>query len=194
MLVCRESLTISRDLFYSPVEFIVRGDFRSRHGIKHLLVRSLDTCNVSAHRGMCAHRGPRLFMVQIAARRLRCYSPLTRIAGRYFTPVCQRAGQGPRVLVACQDDGAVIVNVRSPIFRFPFDLHRPTDRRELCVSLNAFSDQRITLSTARISYGLFLLLTLNLPDGRKLHIHGFFLLQRCRRWQMFLGDLLKKLI
>lgn len=49
-----------------------------------------DTCNVSAHRVYVQPSRATLFMVQIAPRRLRCYSPLTRITARYFTPICQR--------------------------------------------------------------------------------------------------------
>lgn len=49
-----------------------------------------DTCNVSAHRVYVQPSRATLFMVQIAPWRLRCYSPLTRITARYFTPICQR--------------------------------------------------------------------------------------------------------
>lgn len=122
----RASLTISRDLFYSSAEFIVRSEFRSSHGMPRY------TCPLTA----CIYyiytrRNYRatLFIVQIALWRLRCCSTLTRIVARYFTPVCQRDTHGS-TLVECQNYVHIVALNTMSCTKFRFNAFH----RNFCLS------------------------------------------------------------
>lgn len=118
----RASLTISRDLFYSTAEFIVRGEFRSSHGMpRYTCVRVYIYIYIVYTR---RNYRATLFIVQIALWRLRCCSTLTRIVARYFTPVCQRDTHGSR-LVECQNDVHIVALNATSCTKFRFNaFHR----------------------------------------------------------------------